>query len=237
MKKLFLNLAILLLFAAASFSHMNLTILLGGGGGADRCDTTPPFSDDFSTDQVDGSPQCWTEDDAVWSVSAGVLSNSGAESNAVIRYSTETSTVTQYVKAAVVNYVDQEGLYFRVDGATGCGYVLTYKTTGDDLLWQRFNNDDWAATIETIDAGGAISDGDSLGITVQGTGISTIVSVWDNPTNDAPTDVDNWDSGSDTADFIFTANPATACDAGKYVGVRAQNSASSHDDFFAGDTS
>lgn len=146
-------------------------------------------------------------------------------------YETAVSSATQYAKikftagCATNGYM---GFIMRGEALTASKKYIIYYNCNSGTTWCIYRYDD--NTYTTAGGKGAqigsnftafsMADGDSVGVTVQGTGTSTVFKFWKNPVNDVPADKDNWDSSSDTADYTFTPSTANAtADTGLYCGA------------------
>ena len=209
----------------------------GGGGGGGNA-----FSDAFASDLAN-----WTVDaGAGWSIVSGRLryAPGTAYTLNLIRYSsTTTGSATQYAKVTMPFYTQAAnslGVMLRCQASSGYRY-LVYAYNGT-LVWSRIT---WDLSSETeIDSETmSFTTGNSLGVTIQGTGVNTVVKVWLNPTANTPVNADNWDSASDPADYtltdggsLLTTNNANS---GQYAGLVSYIDSSSggyneYDDFYGG---
>jgi hypothetical protein len=150
------------------------------------------------------------------------------------RYDTPCNGLTQYSKAK-----------FPYTGGNGSGPAV--RLSNDDPryyalesgwggIWLTLNSavDGWIADIGFVDID--LTNGDSVAITIDGTGQNCTVRVWHNPTNAVPHDVANWDSANDPPDGTITNVGATWDLQGYYVGVGSQLSQSNTlDDWSGGD--
>ena len=200
------------------------------------------FSDDFNRADSDSLGANWTEiagDIDIASNKASAPQTFDNTMRAAIYDATQLDTVTQYAK-------------ITVDGGGGTGfgagtilrhvlsgelYLISFDADDDLVRWDYFPTaGGTAVSVETKAL--TISYPFTAGVIVSGTGDDTEIRVWDSPTNDTPTDASNWDSGSDPADVTLDANPVTAADSGKYVGIGTHftpGAASTWDNLFAGD--
>jgi hypothetical protein len=110
-----------------------------------------------------------------------------------------------------------DGLCFRITDSSSPYYELVFQTFEQLISWNMYSN---AAdtTAEVLNAGQAvtINDTDAFGVTITGTGTSTIIRVWRNPTGSV-TAADNW-NGDTTPDLTFTDDPASPVNTGNMAG-------------------
>lgn len=201
----------------------------GGGGGA-------AFSDDFNRTDSASLGANWTEaaGDASISGNAYLLVTSGFGVITSV-HNTSTGTTSQYVKATLsgADVVYPWFVFRYVDSSSGY-YAVQFGSTGS-IEWYYFAN---AAdtTGDLIGSGTIGSDltGQTVGMTITGTGASTVLRVWLNPTN-LPNPADNWD-GDTTPNVTLTDDPATPCDTGTKVGLGGQQNGNTvkFDNFFGG---
>jgi hypothetical protein len=164
---------------------------------------------------------------ANWTVLSGTISNQVNKAssatldytNMAVVYVTNTGSVNQYAKITIDGTSRAgRGIYpkiiFRANG-TNEHYNLTFHVNENLVKWNYMTN---AAGNSTLIASAAltIEETNTFGATIIGTGTTTILRVWREPTNLA-TAMDNWD-GDATPDVSFTDDPAVACDSGLQVG-------------------
>lgn len=215
-----------------------------GAAGASSASSVNSFSDGFAADTIAD----WTNVQAglQWAISGGTLNvtlSSGTDVSGMRVYNkTACGSATQYIKykLAAVGVNGVSGIVLRSGITTGYCYRLSGPYSGT-MYWERISyngtgGNDVASQAITLAAG------DTLAVTVQGTGTSTVLKIWKNATNSAPYNKDNWDSSSDPADYTLTdtgnvlaTNPANS---GGYVGLASYLPGSGHsvtlDDFFGG---
>lgn len=202
----------------------------GGGGGA-------AFSDDFNRADGDSLGANWTEAAG----DADIASNhyrisTGSFGMVTSVHNTATGTTTQYIKVSsgpdfqyphlVLRYVDSSSGYYtlQIDGNTG------------GVEWYYFANaaDTSGDLIGSGSLGAAVTSA-TIGATITGTGTSTVVMMWRNPTG-LPSTSANW-NGDTTPEVTLTDNPATPCDTGQKVGLGGQVGTADltyFDDFYGG---
>ncbi len=198
------------------------------------------FSDDFN--RADGASlgANWTEDIAG---AQEILSNQlyfltlSAKSLAV--YSgTTCSTTDQYARVKVSANVaasNYPGLVFRYTNSVSPYYWIYFGCGEQNVSW-AYHPDVATGNTDIASSAITVALNDVFGITINGTGASTVVRIWRNPTATAPdTGGTTWDGASPTV--TFTTDPASPVDTGSMIGVQAYDF-SSHvqfDDFYAGD--
>ena len=134
-----------------------------------------------------------------------------------IYLATAAAAATQYIKIKIAN--DSGGAYpgvaFGYTNPSSPYYNLYFLATEDQVEWGRFGSASeptWAS-VSGVGSAVTVNSGDIFGITSTGTGTSTVVRVWRNPTG-LPTAADNWD-GIPTPNVTFTNDPASPVDTGK----------------------
>jgi hypothetical protein len=198
---------------------------------------TQRFTDDFdrSNRDIDGD-NGWT----TLAGSAAISSNAlvAGASGTYVGSGTDFTAATQYWKVEMTTFVSTNvmGALFRsdVDGAPAYSvYANTTDTTWDD-----------GATVQSASIG--LSNGNTVGRMVTGTGNDTVIGLWVNPTNDKPfsggpactvTSTPCWDDADDAPDTTFTNNPATAADAYTSFALFLDASGMTMDNLFYGDCS
>lgn len=177
----------------------------GGGGGTD-------LHDDFATNPS-----------TRWTVAWGNLNYFGDEiqgnpSGLYFVNNTVTSGVTQYAKFVTSSSSTQGGVLFRVTETAGTSGFYNALIFGNHMYVTRGNNTGYLADCGDGGAVGTVTTGAALAFTISGTGASTVVRYWYNPTNNIPVDAANWDSASDPPDASCTLTGGTYYDSGLYVG-------------------
>ena len=186
---------------------------------------TTEISDDFS-----GDLSKWTQDSGTWSISAGQLQETAITDEGTIRYTdAETPTISQYAKVKVVQFNEYGGLAFRCAGSSYY-YSVDFHVASGQCFWRVLSYPaTWDENVESHwDL--SFSDNDTIGAEVTGTGNSTVVKIWKNPSGDTPSE---WGSEG----LNFTNNPTNAADSGKYIGIVDYNGAGEtaiYDDFSGG---
>lgn len=226
--------ALVLVFA---FCSANTQIMLVGGrphGPAITCSLPDAFSvDDIST--------CWVNDNGggAWSYDSTNLeedySNRAAFDVGILRWGTALAGANGHAKVTLKNWSASNfmvfGVIFRAQAAyTGSDvkYEVGIRADGGRMWWKLITGA--TATDIAHDEGcGTWASGDTLGIDWTGTGASTAINVWHNPTGAYGT----WGAASCT----FANCGLTCADTGNYVGLAADESGDvangTYDDFDA----
>ena len=205
----------------------------GGGGGAVN------FSDDFNRADSTSIGSNWTEANGDFGISSNTLRlNSGSfVENMAIWSGNATPNAYQYLKATIVN--DAGGFIsflLRYENSSSPFYIL-YHDQNAGWEWYRYASVGGASTLIQSGDSGTFADGDSYGITIDGTGNSTVIRIWKNPTANTPVSASEWDSGDTTPELSLTNDPASPCDAGRYLGIGGSVSGAStaaFDNFYGG---
>lgn len=200
-------------------------------------------SDDFDRPDNVSLGSNWTEAYSDQDILSNRLNlrTGGYVKNLAIFSGSATASTDQYVKAVV--YSTASGGYpemvFRYTNSSSAYYAIEFNVDGDTALWRRYPTA--AGSSADISAATAITvtTGDVFGITVSGTGDSTVVRIWRNPTGNFPNSATDW-GGDSSPDITFTDNPASPVNSGTYAGVGGYQSTVgtiSFDNFFTGDVS
>ena len=200
------------------------------------------FSDNFNRADDESLGDAWAEDTAYLKIYGNAVYNATTNTQGLAHHKTSVGSATQYVKIKLTTFAESEnydlGVILRSQTASGYRYTVTVSGTSR-IWWARYN---WNNAVDDIDDEfSSFVAGDTMGVTIQGTGTSTVVKVWRNPTSDSLYNKDNWDSANDPADYTLTdglgilaTNPA---DTGTYVGVdikRGTGASAVLDNFYAG---
>jgi hypothetical protein len=206
---------------------------VGGGGGP------AAFSDNF--DRADGASL-----GANWSEEAGdasIFSNTyrlvtGSFGVVTSVHNTSTGSTTQYIKISLSGIdVQYPWVVFRYLNSSSGYYTLQMDGNTGTVDWYYFS-DATDASGDAIGSGGTFGSdlvGDTIAFTITGTGTSTVVRGWLNPTG-LPSAADNW-NGDTTPEFTLTDDPATAANTGQLVGIGGQTGTANTvriNDFFGG---
>lgn len=194
------------------------------------------FSDTFTGTNGDPLSSDWTTLVGTWEIQSNQAAfTTGPWSSSEAYYdTTQTDGVDQYAKITLNEFNSSAwggGVILRCNGTTY--YYVAFYASSDSVYWSIGDDTNIQNSSTTV------SDGDTWGVTIIGTGDDTVVRCWLNPTGDAPdSGGTTWGSASPTVSL--TNNPgANARDAGKYVGIYGEGSSSNRavdlDDFFGGD--
>lgn len=194
------------------------------------------FSDDFNRANNDSLGANWTEITGDIDIDSNTFFKLGAAdfSTHDAIWNTATTTVEQYSKSVFVTGAFTRPHYlFRYVDTSSAFYEIEV-----DILNGFGNWNHWTAVGGTKTQIQQIpltpSSGDVLAWTISGTGNSTVIRCWINPTGDAPDSAISW-GGDTTPDGMWDTNPASPCDTGTKVGLGFLSSAdASHDNFFGG---
>jgi hypothetical protein len=206
---------------------MNVAVI--GAGAAAAGPACPLVSDAFtysngSLDTVSSGVWDATNDTDRFTVTSGqVVGNVGSWASEATRNTASLGSVNQYVKVTVVatGPTAYPGVAFRLTNSTSAYYSFKI-STGGDPSWSSCIASGGASTCTVIVAAGyiLIENGDTIALTVEGTGDNTVVRAWKNQTADCPISSSEWDSGDNTPDVTYTTNPgANAVDTGNYAGL------------------
>lgn len=212
---------------AASLAAPQIIILpkkkAGGGGGG--C-TPASFSDNFDRADGDSLGANWTEaagDADIYSNTYRLSTGSYGVITSVHNTSTGSGCTSQYAVAAVGVDSYYPWLVFRYTDSSSKYYVFQLDGNNAAVEWLKYDNaaDSSGDSIETVDLGSAFSPGETLAITVEGTGDNTTIRLWRNVSG-TPTSTTSW-NGDTTPDGTMTGNPgANAVDTGDKVGIGGQ---------------
>lgn len=183
------------------------------------------FSDDFDRSDSDSLGANWTEAAGDADI-AGNLYRLSTGSFGVITsvHNTSTGSITQYVKATLGTDPFYPWFVFRYTNSGSAYYVVQFDDATGTFDWQKFDNasDTSGDSIGTGSITAGLMSSQTFGITIEGTGTSTVVRIWRNPTN-LPTTASNWD-GDTTPDATISNDPASPVDSGNFVGLGGQQS-------------
>jgi hypothetical protein len=196
----------------------------------------PAFTDDFTRANSDSLGANWTEATGDTDISSNAALCTTASFNQVIAvYSAAAAGVAQYVKATIsgINSNRYSGFILRYTNSSSAFYELEFGVTEQRAFWSQWTSVGGTQT-DINDQALTFATGDTFGATVTGTGTSTEIRVWVNPTG-LPTTASDW-NGDATPDATFTTDPSPAADSGTFVGIRASqnNSGTTYDNFFGG---
>ena len=186
-------------------------------GGAPAGEGSADFSDDFTGADL----SAWNGLASSFTLDTGAdnVYGSSGDNLAAMSYGTNSAGVNQYVHFPCSDVAKGCGAVLRSTGTGSDGFYAVYWYSGPGpWYWERWTNSGYDTDCDTT-ASCAPSNGEDVGVTIQGTGNDTVVKIWNNPTNNYAYDVNNWDSASDAADCTFTGNPVSAEDTGLQVGL------------------
>lgn len=205
----------------------------GGGGGAS-------FSDDFNRADSASLGANWTEAQG----DAKILSNAytsvtGSFGQIVSIYSGAACTTTdQYVRATLAQFPASSqihSIFLRYTDASTEFYEIQISSFGNTIKWMHWTAIAGTQTEIASQSYTPTYPVTALGVTISGTGNSTVINVWTDASG-LPTGDGNW-NGDTSPNFTFTDNPANPVDAGNYVGIGGLTSTEFYfDDFAGGDT-
>lgn len=199
------------------------------GKGAHAAASGSAFSDDFNRSNSTDLGANWSEPRGDSSISSNQY-RGGSNYNFAIYSGTTATGSVQYGKITIStdNYSVQ---VCRYADSSSPFYALEFEDGSETVYWTRYAT---AAGSPDVIASTTLSlaGGDIVAMTVTGTGTSTVVRIWKNPTGLALSASD-W-NGDTTPDVTFTDDPASAVDSGAYVGIGVFGSSPRLDDFFGG---
>lgn len=196
------------------------------------------FSDDFS-----GTGAL----SANWTVAAGSADRlsdeyrvrTGGFANQISVYTgTSTGSLTQYVRISLNVVINFPWFILRYTDASSPFYAIQFEGSTATFTWYKFPNAAGSGTQigASIDLGGDMT-GETVGITITGTGANTDIRVWRGITG-LPSAADNWNGDTTPDGTWLTTDPGgDAVDTGQIVGIGAQTSTADTillDDFFGG---
>lgn len=203
--------------------------------------TSPCFAttinDDFeSADSLAG----WVVEQGAISETGGeMVVNTGGFVDNIAIHQTSVGSADQYVKFQFGTSDRQYPIIvLRFTNDASEFYLLYVDGNNGQIDWYHFDSVGGTGTqLGTGTFGAAIDGGgEAIGVTIEGTGTSTVLRFWRTLTADAPDSASSWDSGA--PDFSITTDPSNAVDTGNLVGLGAtQGSAdyNQYSEFWAGD--
>jgi len=220
-----------------SFIGRTVRAAAGGGGGQ-------AFSDDFNRANASSLGANWTANAGEIDIASNeaVPQTGSYGKDTCIYTNTACDTVNQYVRVtfatlAATSYAE---IVFRFTDDSTHYYAIQLNDNDDTMWWQYLSNmaDTSGTTIQSVTSV-TIATGDIWGFTITGTGASTVIRAWRNPTATTPVSASEWDSGDTTPEVTFSNDPGgNAVDSGNYVGIECfQNTGASthYDNFYGGD--
>lgn len=228
--------AILSLLLASMLGGQQIVVIkkkAGGGGGP------VSFSDNFDRADSDSLGASWSEDQGDIDIATNRLRMAGG--SFVYHWAihaTPTSTVNQYVKVLSPTGNNQYAqVALRYTNSSSAFYFLELDVTSDSWEWFHMTNSNGTSTsIQKVTLGAGATNV-AFGITITGTGASTVIRIWRNPTGNAPDSATSW-GGNTSPSYTFTNDPGSPIDTGLKVGLGGQQSAANTviwDDFYGGD--
>lgn len=158
----------------------------------------------------------WTEEQNQMEIFADSCCNTTAAGACVSSYNTPLSTVFQYGKVQLRTVDGAGGLIFRFVDISSPYYHVWSNGFNGLVEWDTVGGGGGSNQTASL----SFAEFDYLAVVVSGTGTSTEVLVWKNPTGDAPdTGGATWGGAGPTVS-AFTNNPSVACDTGLKVGVK-----------------
>jgi hypothetical protein len=192
----------------------------GGGGGG-----LAAFSDDFNRADADALGANWTEISGDIDISGNAASaTTGAYAYVFATYNSPVTTVNQYAyvifPGGVVEYPQ---ILFRYTNSSSPFYHVEINCYNSiTSFYSRSALAGTSTLISEVGTAGSACGGASYGITLTGTGASTVVRIWRNPTGSTPTSATDW-GGDTTPDYTHNTNPgANAVDTGLTIGIGGQ---------------
>lgn len=224
--------------AASAATYVPTKFILNTGHLSIGTSRSDGFSDDFNRANGDSLGSNWTEARGDTDISSNTMA---LQSHSVNPYTgAATLGLNQYIKATISEGAGDNypTYFFRYTNAASRFYGIQFSLAPSATpvgwrVWTDVNNE--AASIQ--EAALSFSSGDTIGVTLAGTGNDTTVRFWLNPTGDRPDSSTSW--GGDTSpDLSLTNNPgANAVDTGNYVGLGGYTSGAGttiFDNFFGG---
>jgi hypothetical protein len=218
-----LLLACLVPSGPVAFGEHYYAVASAGGGGSPQV-----FAEDFTGTDGDNLDADWAE----WRGDYNIFSNNARQVTGsytpcfAVYTATDTATIDQYAGVTYPNNVGGEfaGVLLRCEN-TGAPFYALYIDQNANVTWEVYATAAGSGTsVQTGDAGTTTTN-DRWQWTIEGTGNSTVVRIWKNPTNMTPVSPSEYDPGDSTPELTFTNDPPTAADVGKKVGICAFSSA------------
>lgn len=197
-------------------------IFFGQNTGASGSGEASAFSDDFNRADSSSLGSNWTE--VVGGAVIGsnqLIVTSGSWNSNLVMWNTPVGLTTQYQKATLIlgSGDTLSTFVFRATSNTGQGYSISFDKAADIVSWYRYSNLATGAGSQQIGTNQAltVSNGDIMGVTLDGFGNNTVVRVWRNPSG-LPLSAANW-NGDTTPSITLTSNPTSPCDTGLLIGL------------------
>ena len=198
-------------------------------------DQPADWDDDFDRTSLGGD---WHEIVGTVTCSSNILLFvEGGQPNSVL-FDEPVTGLTQYQKAKLIlggGATVVVGFIFRASGDNGPAYMVAFDV-GDDVYWYRYSDIGESDGEEEIATQGmTVASNDVMGVTIEGTGNSTVVRIWRNPSG-LPNSATDW-NGDTSPTLTLTADPATPVNSGLNIGVTgiiSNNNGAGMDDWFGG---
>jgi hypothetical protein len=152
--------------------------------------------------------------------SVAVLDENAAGLGDLWIYNTANTSIKQWVKVELDdidgNGDDYIGVVLRSTdtSATGRSYIVAYREQTPEVQVWEMNNGVYTGNFTDTWSQG-FTNGDYMGIAIEGTGSGTIIYGWLNPSG-SPDCPQNWGA----ADKTWTEDPTNAADTGLYTGLQ-----------------
>jgi hypothetical protein len=179
------------------------------------------LSDSFDRADNDSLGANWTEavGDADIASNTYRLSTGSFGKILSVYTGTELGSVDQWAAITLgATECQYPALQFRSDDSSSAHYALELSCNNAEVKWYSYSS--WAETspeeVEAQDLGTDLLS-DRVGATVCGTGASTVVRVWVNPTN-TPSSCTDWD-GDTSPTATYATDPASPVNAGNFIGL------------------
>lgn len=228
------NILSILVSTLLAFQQVIVVIKAPAGGA--------PFSDDFNRSDSDSLGSCWVEEAGDGDIAGNeMLLTTGSFANHWMACSgTPAGGANQWVKvtASLASSTDNyPQIILRFTNAASPFYFLEIDCNVSQVYWNRADSvgGSTAQISSAVDYSGSSCVGQVVGATITGTGTSTIIRFWLNPTG-SPSAADNW-NGDTTPDATFTDDPASPVDSGNIAGLAGQSASTNQvqwDDYSQG---
>ena len=206
-----------------------------------KSSTNPIGSDDFATDPSTR----WTSLVGAFGWASGAVTNNNNVAHDFSIYNNPTGTTAQYVKVNAYQATTNsaKGVVMRSTGTASDGYYAIVTGQADNNAWITYANaSGWVEDMASASLPYSFltaTPGDSIGVTIEGSGPGTVARIWINPVNNTPLAPGVWDHAGDLADVtISLANYAGSnfANTGKYVGLGTWDNTNlvTYDNFYGG---
>lgn len=202
-----------------------------GGGGVN-------VSDDFNRANSASLGANWTEAAGDTSIVSNTAeTQTGGFGEVVNIYSaTSLNTVNQYIRFTVASGSSSVPMaIFRYTNSASPFYSIQLDDINDLAEWIRHASIGGATTTIASTALTQSAASTTYGITMTGTGTSTEIRIWVNPTGNIPDSATSW-GGDSTPDVSFTTDPGSPVNTGNLVGFGGFTSTNMNfNEWFGGD--